>query len=108
MASVARAVLGAPASSAVLERNFGEFDKLVERRSSSLSRAYMEMLMFLRCAEGEIPDDIPRLSPEAYEAAIPARLKDPRKRAEAAIHPVMMEDAPHGEEVDGGVVGDFF
>ena len=45
LAWVVRAVLGAPASSAVLERDFGEAGKLVNRQRSSLSSEYVEMLM---------------------------------------------------------------
>ncbi|CAM9153110.1 unnamed protein product, partial [Hapterophycus canaliculatus] len=74
VAYVARAVLGAPASSAVLERDFGEAGKLVNRQRSSLSPAYVEMLMFLRGALDAVPEDVPTLTKEAADAAIPARL----------------------------------
>ncbi|CAM9896776.1 unnamed protein product [Sphacelaria rigidula] len=84
VASVARAVLAAPASSAVLERDFGEAGKLVNRQRSSMLPAYVEMLMLLRGAGDDIPMDVKSLSMDAVEAAIPARLKDPRKRAEVA------------------------
>ena len=84
VAWVARAVLGAPASSAVLERDFGEAGKLVNRQRSSLSSEYVEMLMFLRGALDSIPEDVPSLSQEKLDSAIPARLVDPRKKATVA------------------------
>lgn len=85
VAWVARAILGAPASSAVLERDFGEAGKLLNRQRSSLSPAYVEMLMFLRGAGDVVPDDVPVLSEDQADAAIPSRLADPRKRSEVAI-----------------------
>ena len=85
LSAVARAVLGAPASSAVLERDFGEAGKLVNRQRSSLSPAYVEMMMFLRGAVDAIPADVPSLTNDAVEATIPMRLKDPRKREKVAL-----------------------
>lgn len=103
VAWVARALLGAPASSAVLERDFGEAGKLVNRQRSSISPEYVEMLMFLRGALDAIPDDVPALSQEQADAAIPTRLVDPRKRfAVADADETSTEEAPienieHGE-----------
>ncbi|CAN0174699.1 unnamed protein product [Scytosiphon promiscuus] len=92
---VARALLGAPASSAVLERDFGEAGKLVNRQRSSLSPAYVEMLMYLRGALDAVPEDVPSLTEEAAKAAIPTRLVDPRKRAMVAdINATSDEDVP--------------
>ncbi|CAM9765004.1 unnamed protein product, partial [Sphacelaria rigidula] len=74
VACVARAVLASPASSAVLERDFGEAVKLVNRQQSSMLPAYVEMLMLLRGAGDHIPMNVKSLSMDAVEATIPARL----------------------------------
>jgi len=66
----------------VLERDFGEAGKLVNRQRGSLDPSFVEMVMFLRGAYDLIPDDVPALSPAQRAEAIPARLKDPRKKAE--------------------------
>lgn len=80
LASVARAVLGAPGSAAVLERDFGEdAGNLVNCQRGSLDHAFSEMLLFLRGAYDQIPEDVPALSAAERAEAIPARLRDPRK-----------------------------
>lgn len=82
LANVARAVLGAPGSAAVLERDFGEAGKLVNRQRGSLDPSFAEMVMFLRGAYDHIPEDVPALTATERAEAIPTRLKDPRKRAD--------------------------
>lgn len=80
LAVVARAVLGAPGSAAVLERDFGEAGMLVDRQRGSRDPAFAEMVMFLRGAYDYIPTDVPVLTAAERAEAIPVRLTDPRKR----------------------------
>lgn len=108
VASVARAVLAAPASSAVLERDFSEYGELANRQQcASLPPEYAEILTFLRRTRDSIPMDVPSLSPGAVDAAIPVRLKDPNKMAEVAdIGSGIVEDLPvRGVE---GAIADIF
>lgn len=78
MSVVARSVLGAPGSAAVLDRDFGKAGQLVSGKRGLLDHAYAEMLMFLRGTYKHIPSEIPHLSLDEFEAAIPERLRDPR------------------------------
>lgn len=80
---VARSVLAVPCSAAVLERDVDEYGGLSSGRQhrhgeSALDRGYGEMAMLLCAAFDSIPTDVPRLSQEAAEAAIPRRFRDPR------------------------------
>ena len=79
---VARAVLGAPASSSILERDFGEAGKLVNRQRGSMSTAYVDMVMFLKGSYDLIPLDVKAIPAKDVESAIPLRLRDAQKRAE--------------------------
>ena len=85
ISEVARGVLGAPATAAVLDRDFGDAGNLIsggQRRP--LDSAYVEMTMFLHGAYGLIPTNIPALSSEDFEDSIPIRLRDPALRSEVA------------------------
>ncbi|CAN0315192.1 unnamed protein product, partial [Laminaria digitata] len=53
--SVAQSVLGAPASAAVLERDFCVAGQVVSRQRGSLDPAFVEMLLFLRAGIDYIP-----------------------------------------------------
>lgn len=80
---VARSVLAVPCSAAVLERDVDEYGGLSTDRQrrhgeSALDRGYGEMAMLLCAAFDSIPADVPRLSREAAEEAIPRRFRDPR------------------------------
>ncbi|CAM9963259.1 unnamed protein product, partial [Laminaria digitata] len=76
LANVARAVLGAPGSAAVLERDFEEPGELVNRRQrGSLDHpSFEEMVLFLRGAYDLIPENVPALTASQRSEAIPARL----------------------------------
>lgn len=107
VSKAARAVLGAPASSAVFERDLGEAAEVLNLQRNSLSPARIEMLMFLRGTYDSIPMDIPALSSQAADNAIPYRLADPRQRAavsdmEAGFAEDMLADG--GDIISGGAV----
>ncbi|CAM9127129.1 unnamed protein product, partial [Laminaria digitata] len=70
LANVARAVLGAPGSAAVLERD----GDVGNRQSGLLDPSFVEMVMFLRVAYDLIPEDVPALTGAQRAEAIPARL----------------------------------
>ena len=80
LANVVRAFLGAPATAAVLERDFGEAGKLVNRQLSSLDLSFVERIMFVRGAYDLIPEDVPVTPPAGRAEAIAVRLKDLRKK----------------------------
>ncbi|CAN0552744.1 unnamed protein product, partial [Laminaria digitata] len=81
MSEVARGVLGAQASAAVLERDFGEQQHQQPQQqqrcdaSAAGPLAYVEMVMFLRGAYDSIPVDVPELGDEELEDAIPVRMR---------------------------------
>lgn len=80
---MARSILAVPCSAAVLERDVDEYGGLSTGRQhrhgeSALDRGYGEMAMLLCAAFDSIPTDVPRLSREAAEEAIPRRFRDPR------------------------------
>ncbi|CAN0467400.1 unnamed protein product, partial [Laminaria digitata] len=72
--SVAQSVLGAPASAAVLERDFCVAGQVVSRQRGSLDPAFVELLLFLRAGIDYIPREIPKLTDRQAAAAIPDRL----------------------------------
>lgn len=86
ISEVARAVLGAPATAAVLDRDFGDAGTLNGGggQREPLDSAYVEMTMFLHGAYGFIPTSIPALSSEDFEGSIPARFRDTALRKEVA------------------------
>lgn len=94
---VAQAVLGIPASSAVVERDFcidgGGFSR---ENGSLVDTAFAEMLLLLRAAYDDIPDDIPSLTTGEAMAAIPDRLKDA-----GALEEVDALDSPESPSQNG-------
>ena len=83
MARVARVLHSAPASSAVLERDFSIAGRLITDSWSSLSAAYAEIVMFLNGNIEHIPIQVPALSTEQTLQAVPRRLSNPK--AEVAV-----------------------
>lgn len=103
LSEVARSVLGAPPSAAVLEPDFDDAWWLVNHPPrGSLGPAYAEMIMFLRGVYEYIPGVIPILSDEQAEEAIPYRFKDPTVRKELAQLFVVGDD----DEASGLVLAD--
>ena len=85
MSVVARGVLGAPTTAAILDRDFADAGNLISTgQCESLGAAYVEMTMFLHGAYDFIPTSIPTLSSEDFEGSIPIRLRDPSLRDEVA------------------------
>ena len=75
LATVFKALLSAPGSAAILERDFSIASNLLTVRRSQLDHAYVEMTMFLRMNMDLIPplSQIPSLGEKASDA-IPRRL----------------------------------
>lgn len=94
MSVVARSVLGAPGSAAVLDRELDPSGGFAHNRQSCggdrgssgsvecSDRGYSEMAMLLCAAFDSIPEEIPRLSDDEVTKAIPQRFTDPQIRAE--------------------------
>lgn len=94
---VAQAVLGIPASSAVVERDFCIDGRGFSRKNGSLvDPAFAEMLLLLRAAYDDIPDDIPPLTTGEAMAAIPDRLKEA-----GALEEVDALDSPESPSQNG-------
>ena len=75
--AVAQGVLGCPASTGAMERDFSIADMFMPRKRASVDPAYFEMSLFLRAQYDFIPDDVPKFANEAEQtAAIPNRLRD--------------------------------
>lgn len=74
LGAVARPVLGVPASSAVLERDFGEAGKLLSHGSASISPTSKEMMMFSKGSVDSIFLEFDDISWEYLETRIPDRL----------------------------------
>lgn len=98
--SVAQCVLGAPASAAVLERDFCIAGQMVSRHRASLDPAYVEMLLFLRGAIDHIPREISKLTDEQAAAAIPRRLRDAATVNEVRVLYSCPEEDDYPEEED--------
>lgn len=86
---VARSVLGVPGCAAVAEHDFTEVhggwtmaDATNPARVADAEIAYGEVVLFLRAAFRNIPENVPRLSAEQLQRAIPRRLCDPKMREE--------------------------
>lgn len=83
---VARSVIAAPGSAAVLERDVDDSGGLANNRQrgggSGLDQGYREMAMLLCAAFESVPEDVPRLSEDAVEEAIPRRFRDPQMQEE--------------------------
>lgn len=99
MARVARAVLGAPASAAVLERDFSAAGRMMTSSKSSTDTAWVEMILFLHGNKDLIPDEVPVLTPEQALDVIPGRLRTPPpdlQHLSGPFHPVL--DVGNGED----------
>lgn len=94
---VAQAILGVPASAAVLERDFSVAGQVISRKRGSLDPANVEMLLFLRGAYDFVPKEIPELSSEEVQKAIPDRLTDPDKLSEVEG----LDESPPGDDRRG-------
>ncbi|CAM9923899.1 unnamed protein product, partial [Laminaria digitata] len=77
LARVARVVFGAPASAAVLERDFSAAGRMMTSSRSSTDSKYVEMILFLHGNLDIIPRDILKLSPDIVQTKIPGRLLNP-------------------------------
>lgn len=91
MSVVARGVLGATPSAAVLKCDFGECSKSVSRNRRSLDSGHVEVIVFLRRAYDHISSEVPKLSPKEAKQVIPTRLKDPRMQS--AIQDMTFDDS---------------
>ncbi len=98
--SLAQAVFAAPASSACVERDVCMADMFVPRKRGSLDPAFSEMSLYLRGQIGSIPLDIPKLSDDAMEDAIPNRLTDPEQLAKVEVLDFSPDPADEIEEED--------
>ncbi|CAM9698502.1 unnamed protein product, partial [Ectocarpus sp. 12 AP-2014] len=77
LARVARVVFGAPASAAVLERDFSDAGRMMTSSGSTTDAKYVEMILFLHGNLDLIPEDIPELPTDGVNSAqnkIPGRL----------------------------------
>ena len=78
--NAARVVFGAPASAAVLERDFSDAGRMMMSSRSTTDAKYVEMILFLHGNVDLIPEDIPELPTDGDDSAqskIPGRLSNP-------------------------------
>ena len=96
----ARVVFGAPASSAVLERDFSDAGRMMTSSRSTMDSKYVEIILFLHGNLDFIPQDIPKVSAEAAQEKIPGRLVNPVDGLEqldgAFVAPVDVTDGEEG------------
>ena len=78
MARVARVVLFVPASSAVLETDVSTTRGLITGSRSWLAGEYVEMTLFLSGNQEYIPVEVPVLSTQQAQEALPRWLTNPR------------------------------
>jgi len=99
LARVARVVFGAPASAAVLERDFSDAGRMMTSSRSTMDSKYVEMILFLHGNLDLIPQDIPKLSAAAAQDKIPGRLVNPvegLEQLDGAFAPVDLTDGEEG------------
>lgn len=96
MARAARVLLGAPASAAVLERDFSAAGRMMTSIRNSTDSAWVEIILFLNGNQGNIPANIPHLTDAEVEAAIPGRLKTPDPDFEL-LEGAIVADAKEGD-----------
>ena len=97
LARVARVIFGAPASAAVLGRDFSAAGRMMTSSRSTTDSKYVEMILFLHGNLDLIPQDIPRLTEAGARSKIPGRVVDPvegLKELDGAFAP---EDLTAGE-----------
>lgn len=92
-------MFGVPASAGVMERDFCIADYFLPRKRGSLDPGNLEMCLYLRAQYDRIPLDIPKLSDEASQAAIPERFKDPALLQQVEVLDYVVDDQP-AEDVD--------
>ncbi|CAN0016946.1 unnamed protein product [Scytosiphon promiscuus] len=76
----ARVVFGAPASAAVLERDFSDAGRMMTSSRSTMDSKFVDMILFLHGNLDLIPQDIPKLAKDGRGGAIekiPWRLSNP-------------------------------
>lgn len=95
MARVARVVLGAPASAAVIERDLSAAGRMMTSARSSSDTGLAEMILFLHGNKDLIPDNVTKLTPEQALGAVPSRLRNP-------ISVLTHLDGPFHPVLDGG------
>ena len=104
MARVARVLLSVPAFSAVLERDFSTARHLITGSRSQLAGGYVEMTLFLKGNQEYIPVEVPALSTQQAQEALPRRLTNPRAEVVALstgmedIVPNVVDDANIGDD----------
>ena len=95
LARVARVIFGAPASAAVLERDFSDAGRMMTSSRSATDSKYVEMILFLHGNVDLIPQEIPKLSPDGARTKIPGRLVNPVEGLEeldGTFEPVDIDD----------------
>ena len=80
LARVARVVFGAPASAAVLERDFSDAGRMMTSPRSTTDAKYVEMILFLHGNLDLIPEDILEL--DGTRSHLPGRLDNPNPELE--------------------------
>ena len=70
----ARVSYAAPASAAVLERDFSDAGRMMTSSRSATDAMYVEMILFLHGNLDFIPEDIPELPINSAQSKIPGRL----------------------------------
>ena len=104
LARVARVVFGAPASAAVLERDFSDAGRMMTSSRSTTDAKYVEMILFLHGNLDLIPEDIPELSTDGNNSAenkIPWRLANPMPELEGlagSFEPMDLTEEDGSEE----------
>lgn len=70
-------VFGAPASAAVLERDFSDAGRMMTSCRSSTDSKYVEMILFLHGNLDLISEEIPKLGHDVVHTKVPGRLSNP-------------------------------
>ena len=73
LSAVARSVLGHPASSTQIERDFGTAGTLLSGKRSRMDSTFVEMSLYLRCNFRLIPTTVQEISVENWKEKIPKR-----------------------------------
>ncbi|CAM9323849.1 unnamed protein product [Ectocarpus sp. 6 AP-2014] len=97
---VAQSGFGCPASAGGVERGFCVADFFMPSRRSSLDPAYLEMGLFLRAHERNIPNDIPTLTDAQQQAAIPNRFRKQDLLDEVKVLDVELDERSDGQNGD--------
>ncbi|CAN0124827.1 unnamed protein product [Pylaiella littoralis] len=66
-----------------LERDFSTAGRLITGARSRLSAAYVEMVLFLNGNQKYIPLEVPKLTRQQGDEAVPERLSNPNKTTES-------------------------